>query len=60
MMRDDLNTELDKRKLQKLVDDGMITAEELANAPIYVECPHCGKILQSEEPYCLKCGKNYE
>lgn len=59
-MRDELNTELDKRKLQKLLDNGMITAEELANAPIYVECPHCGDSLETEEPHCISCGRRYD
>ena len=31
---DTVKAEIDRRKIQKLIDDGVITADEIANAPI--------------------------
>ncbi len=57
---DNLNVEIDGRKLKKLVDDNVVTAEDIANAPIYIECPHCkhSQLLAGDD--CEKCGKNYD
>lgn len=52
----EINSEIDRRKLQKLVDAGKISAEELAEAPIYTECPKC-KYLSQSEIRCPKCGE---
>lgn len=54
--------ELDKRKIHQLLDDGVITAEELANATV-VEVQvtpgcQCGfaLCLDDELPHCPVCG----
>lgn len=57
---DKVKAEIDRRKLQKLVDNGVVSAEDIANAPIYVECPYCGDLLEAEEAHCIRCGKRYE
>lgn len=41
-MIDDINAQIDKRKVSKLVDNNVISAEELARAEIWIECPNCG------------------
>ena len=40
--KDELSIQSDKRKLDKLVDDGIISAEDLANAPIHDTSECCG------------------
>ena len=45
-LHDLVGGEVDKRKLNKLVDDGVISAEELANAPIHDTSECCGGDLQ--------------
>lgn len=55
---DNVSIEIDKRKLNSLVDDGIVSAEELANAPIVLECPKC---KHHQDPYndiCEKCGED--
>lgn len=41
-LSDQVNGELDRRKLEKLVDDNVISAEELQNAPIIDTSECCG------------------
>lgn len=55
-----INTEVDRRKLQKLVDTGVITAEELQAAPIIQDC--CGNMIpicdfDGTNIRCKNCGK---
>ena len=45
MLRDELNIELDHRKLDKLVGEGVISAEELANAPVILMGAPTGLLL---------------
>jgi predicted amidophosphoribosyltransferase len=57
-MIDEIYGEIDKRKVSKLVDNGVISAEELASAPIVLECPKC---KQHQDPYneaCENCGED--
>lgn len=60
-MIEDINQELDKRKLKKLLDEEVITDEELRNAPILTISECCGADLTAEYPIgktkCSKCGK---
>lgn len=62
-MIDDVNAQIDKRKISKLVDTGVISAEELANAEIWIECPNCGYEAQLDETQdidkyiCGDCGE---
>lgn len=58
--RDKISNEIDRRKLQKLVDDEMISAEELANAPIYIICPNCGAEELAVNDVCPKCEVSYD
>ena len=57
---DEIAAQLDKRKIEKLVDDGAITPEDIANAPIYVECPKCLFEADAELDVCPECGYDYE
>lgn len=58
-LSDELNTEVDKRKLGKLVESGKISAEDLANAPVYIECPKC-KHENIDHVRCANCGEVWE
>ena len=40
-MTEDINAQIDKRKIDRLVYGGIISAEEVANAPIVILCPMC-------------------
>ena len=55
MLSDQINSEIDKRKLQKLQDDGF----DISNAPIYVIEPtcQCNDGLEGNPLACAKCGK---
>lgn len=55
---DEINGELDRRKVNRLVEDGVISAEELANAPIVLECPKCKYHQNPENDICEKCGED--
>lgn len=48
ILSDQLNMHTDRKKLDKLVETGQISAEELANAPIVEAVPDCD------------CGNNLE
>lgn len=57
--RDQISIEIDRRKLQKLVDDGITTWDEIANAPVYMVRPscECDEWLEGGEVMrCPKCG----
>lgn len=55
---DTVAIEMDRRKLQKLVDDGKITQEELANARIVnIVCPNNSRHgLTPDGQRCGICG----
>jgi hypothetical protein len=55
MLSDQINGEIDRRKLEKLQDDGL----DLSNAPIYVIEPtcKCNDGLEGDPLACAKCGK---
>ena len=57
--KDELNIQSDKRKIEKLVDDEVVTAEDIANAPIYIECPKC-KHNNLDLDRCENCGEKYD
>lgn len=55
---DEINGEIDRRKLQKLMYEGF----DIANAPIYIECPNCKAQELSEvgKDNCDNCGVDYD
>lgn len=62
--KDELNKQVDKRKVEKLVDSGVISPEELANAPILSVSECCGVDMLGERDspilICSKCRKPCE
>lgn len=63
-LNDEVNTELDKRKMQELIDSGKVDAFDIANAPVYSVSECCGADMLAEPddpvdklPTCEKCGK---
>lgn len=56
--RDEVNAQLDRRKLTKLIDTDVISAEELANAPIVLECPKCKHHQDPDNDNCEKCNED--
>lgn len=62
-MIDDISAEIDKRKVTKLVDNNVISAEDLANAEIWIERPNCGYEAVIDESQdidnytCEDCGE---
>lgn len=65
--KDELNIQSDKRNIESLIDDGIISGEEIANAPIILIEPTCkcnkglepvGKELRC--PNCRAIGKESE
>lgn len=63
-LRDQLNINSDVKKLERLVESGEITAEELANAPIFLVEPvcKCNKGLQEvgTKLLCPECWSEGE
>lgn len=57
-MIDAINGEIDKRKIAKLVDDNVISQEELAHPIIVLECPKCKHHQNPDNNACEKCGKD--
>ncbi len=60
--KDAISSELDRRKLQKLVDEGVITEEEIANANInYLkQVCRCENSVPTYHGYCNKCYTKYD
>ncbi len=60
-LSDQISTEIDRRKIKKLIDDGVITEEELAHAPVYELTQNCkcedGE--PNEQNKCTKCGTQF-
>ena len=62
-LHDDISGQIDKRKINKLVDDEIISPEELASAEIWIECPNCGyeAVLDESQDIdnytCEDCGE---
>lgn len=54
---DHLNAQTDKRKIEKLMDEGIIDPDDLANAPIYLVEPNCscGSGLEPDSENTLRC-----
>lgn len=57
-MIDDINAQIDKRKVNGLVDNGIISAEEVANAPIVILCPMCLLEQDAVNDVC-DCGAEF-
>lgn len=59
-LHDKISGELDKRKMKRLVDDGLISLDDIANAPIYILTANC---KCNDEPdannRCRKCLTKY-
>lgn len=55
-MSDQINAEIDRRKIQKLLDDSIITEYDLQNAEIIFVCS-CGKEQSIDNDTCESCGK---
>lgn len=59
-LRYEINAEVDKRKLQKLVDNKKLTVEQLAEAPIFSESVCCGADFignsDGTNVRCSECG----
>jgi hypothetical protein len=53
--KDEVNGQIDKRKVEKLVENGEFTLEELANAPILFQC-ECGCEQDLDNEFCEECG----
>lgn len=60
ILSDQLAIHTDRKKLDKLVAEGKVTKEELENAPIYIECPHCKFIANAFNDVCPNCEKDYD
>lgn len=56
-MRDEIYAEIDRRKVERLVDHGVISREEIENAPIVFQC-ECGQEQDVDNDRCIKCGKD--
>lgn len=61
-LHDQISAEKDRRKIKKLIDDGVISPEELANAPIYelTQVCKCRNAEPNENGRCTKCLTKYE
>ena len=57
-LHDDISGQIDKRKINKLVDDGFISAEELASARIVYTCPNCNHEQDAYNDTCEACGED--
>ncbi len=61
ILSDQLNMHTDRKKLDKLVETGQISAEELANAPIIEMEPSCecdqGLEMSGNDLVCPACRK---
>lgn len=56
---DQVNIEIDSRKIDALVADGTLSLEDIVNAPVYhISCPNgCTEGMDGNSPLrCLKCG----
>jgi hypothetical protein len=53
---DYINGEIDRRKVAKLVDDGILSEDELRNAPVVLECPVCKHQQSPFADECESCG----
>lgn len=49
-LRDEINIQKDRRKIQKLIDEGKVTAEQVANAPILEIDPPENPLDPTPEP----------
>jgi hypothetical protein len=54
-MQDDINAELDARKLTALIQQGVVIREDIANAPVVLVC-ECGREQAVENDECEGCG----
>lgn len=61
-LHDKIITEQDKRRIQKLIDDGTIDPEQLSNAPIYELVQQCDCTDTEPDDFnrCVKCLTKYE
>lgn len=55
-LRDELNIQSDRRKIQKLIDDGIVSAEDVYGAQVYMVCPECKLRQNPDNDKCEKCG----
>jgi hypothetical protein len=58
-MSDQINAEIDRRKIQKLVDNSIITESDLQNAEIVFTCS-CGYEQSIDNNTCESCGKRHD
>lgn len=57
MNPDDIAAELDARKARRLVEQGRITPDEIAAAPVVFRC-ECGTEQPASNDTCTGCGKD--
>ena len=53
---DEVYREIDRRKLDALIEDGVISFESLQNAPIVFVC-RCGCSQSIDNDNCERCGQ---
>lgn len=55
-LHDEIAMEMDKRKLERLIESGEITREELAHARYYLTTPNCEcELPPDNNDRCPKC-----
>lgn len=56
-LHDDIITQKAVRQLQQAIDDGLITPEEIANAPVimYTQVCDCDNFEVTDNGRCTKC-----
>lgn len=57
-IRTDISNTLDTRKLQQLIDDGVIGHKDLAEAPIVFVCSGCNYEQPVDNDICSVCQRD--
>jgi hypothetical protein len=56
-LNDQVNIELDTRKIRQAVDAGKISLDEIASAPVVMVC-ECGLEQSIKNDSCERCGRS--
>ena len=54
---DDISREIDRRKLEKLVENETVDLDDISTAPIVLLCK-CGQEQDIDNDICIKCGRD--
>lgn len=61
-LNDTISVEIDRRKIRRIIEQGLVTPEELAGAKIYLirQVCSCPNSRPSAKNKCVGCGTPYE